>query len=283
MSGDRQPAVAGQFYPADEAALREKLEWAFAHELGPGGPPRPDPGNPDTYGVVAPHAGLSYSGPVAAHAYAALAEAGTPDVVIALGPNHTGRGKAVSVSEAERWRTPLGAVEIHEEARSVLLDRSAVATAGSVAHASEHAVEVHLPFLQYLYDDPPAVLPIAVGRQDDAVVADLGPAIAATIEDVDAAGVTVASTDLTHYEPRDVAQRKDEMVIDRIEALDASGLLDLVESESISMCGYGPTAAVIHAVADVGATTGRRLEYATSGDLGGDPSSVVGYCAAAFE
>lgn len=283
MSSERPPAVAGQFYERDPDALRTQLEWAFEHELGPGRPPAPEPAKPDIYGVVSPHAGISYSGPVAAHTYHALAGAGTPDVVIVVGPNHSGRGNPVSVSDADRWRTPLGTVPIHDEARASLLARSDIATRGAAAHAAEHAIEVQLPFLQYLYDEPPAIVPIAMGRQDSTVVDDLGPAIGAVLERVDGAGVAIASTDLTHYEPRDVARRQDEMAIDRIEALDAVGLLEVVDTESISMCGYGPTVTVMRAVEGLGARTGRRLQYATSGDVGGDTSSVVGYCAATFE
>lgn len=283
MTDVREPAVAGRFYAADATALREQVHDTLTHPLGPGAEPDVGPGPVAAHGLVSPHAGLPYSGPVAAHGYVEVAGQGRPDVVVIVGPNHTGLGDPIAVSDADRWPTPLGVVDVHDGVRDAILSASSLATRDARAHLREHAVEVQLPFLQSLYEDPPAVVPIIMGRQDPEAVADLGDALAVATESSDESVLLVASTDLTHYEPQSVAERRDAQVIDRIEALDSDGLLDVVERENVSMCGYGPTAAVVAASRDRGATGGRCLQYATSGDVAGPAEEVVGYCSATLE
>lgn len=279
---DRPPAVAGQFYEGDPDRLREQVQSAFDHSLGPGGLPSPEPGPPDIAGLVSPHAGLPYSGPVAAHGYGVLAERGRPDVLVLVGPNHTGAGESVAVSAAERWETPLGDVDVHEPIRDRLIEGSEHATLDEMAHRREHSIEVQLPFVQTIFDDPPAIVPVVMGRQTKALANDLGSAIA-TAADGPESVLPIASTDLTHYELQSAAESVDATVIERIEALDADGLMDVVERDAISMCGYGPTAAVLSAAAAIGADVGRCLQYATSGDVTGSAAEVVGYCSAVLE
>ncbi|MFW5905244.1 MAG: AmmeMemoRadiSam system protein B [archaeon] len=280
MPGDREPAVAGQFYEADANALSDQVADAFTHRLGPGTMPAPGDGPPDATGIVSPHAGLPYSGPVAAHGYAEMARQGRPEVVVLVGPNHSGIGDPVAVSAADRWRTPLGTVPVDEGVRDRLLDATPSATLDEAAHRGEHSLEVQLPFLQVLYEAPPTIVPVVMSRQDRDTALDLGSALATVVAETDESVVLVASTDLTHYEPQSVATENDATIVDRIEALDATGLLDVVARQSLSMCGYGPTAAVLHASATVGASAGRSLQYATSGDLTGSTDEVVGYCSA---
>jgi AmmeMemoRadiSam system protein B len=280
MPGERAPAVAGQFYEAGADALSEQVVEAFRHPLGPGEVPPPGDGRIDATGIVSPHAGLPFSGPVAAQGYAEIANQGRPDVVVFVGPNHTGIGDPVAISDADRWRTPLGSIPVHDDLRSRLLDDSATATLDERAHSREHSIEVQLPFLQTLYETPPAIVPVVMSRQDRDTVRELGSALARIVAETDESVLLVASTDLTHYEPQSVAEETDAGVIDRIEEVDAEGLLDLVERESISMCGYGPTAAVLFASVELGVTAGRGLQYATSGDVTGRTDEVVGYCSA---
>ena len=283
MVDERPAAAAGRFYEGSRDALREQVESAFTHELGPGAVPEPGIGSPDIAGLVSPHAGLPYSGHVAAHGVDALASQGCPDVLVIVGPNHTGRGDPVAVSDADRWQTPLGSVPVHDAARDVVLRESERATSDEQAHREEHALEVQLPFIQVVYDDPPAIVPIVMADQSRSSVNDLGDAISAVSNRLDESVVGVASTDLTHYEPQGVAEQADRTVIERIEALDSSGLLEQVERQSISMCGPGPTAAVLSASVAVGADEGRCLQYATSGDVTGSTAEVVGYCSAIME
>ena len=283
MPGERPPAVAGQFYEAGADALSEQVREAFGHRLGPGAMPSTGEGTIDATGTVSPHAGLPFSGPVAAHGYAEIANQGRPDVVVLVGPNHTGIGDPVAISDADRWRTPLGTIPVHDDVRDGLLDASATATLDQRAHSREHSIEVQLPFLQVLYETAPAIVPVVMSRQEHDTASELGSALATIVAETDDSVLLVASTDLTHYEPQSVAEETDAAVIDRIEELDARGLLDLVERESISMCGYGPTAAVLVAATELGGTTGRRLQYATSGDVTGRTDEVVGYCSAIVE
>ncbi|CCQ32403.1 candidate gene for the hypothesized phosphomevalonate decarboxylase; COG1355, predicted dioxygenase [Halorhabdus tiamatea SARL4B] len=274
MDSARQPAVAGRFYVRNEAPLREQVEGMFTHAVGPGSVPTATAGSPEIAGLVAPHAGLPFSGPVAAHSYAALAESGTPETVVILGPNHTGVGAAVAVPGDDEWRTPLGSVQIDADLREQIVD-STDATVDDRAHASEHAAEVQLPFLQYLYDDL-AVLPISLRRQDADVSRQLGEALAAH---TDEETVVIASSDFTHYEPHDVAIERDELALDRIEANDPAGLIETVEREGLSVCGYGAIAAMLWANGEDSQVD--VFAHATSGDTAGSRDDVVGYASVA--
>lgn len=280
---ERAPAVAGRFYEGDTEALREQVRSMFTHRLGPGDVPSPADDGESITGLVSPHAGLPYSGPVAAHGIAAVAKRERPDVLVLVGPNHTGMGDPVAVSEADGWRTPLGTVPVHDGLRADLVGRSSYATLDERAHGGEHSLEVQLPFFQFLYDRPPSIVPVVMGSQTPETIDDLGSSLTSAVETSEDSVLLVASTDLTHYEPQAVAESNDQQVIDRIEDLDADGLVDVVERESISMCGYGPTAAVIEASRSLGAQTGRCLQYATSGDVTGSTGEVVGYCSATVE
>ena len=279
----RPPAVAGAFYSGTEKGLRRQIEWCFRHELGPGELPEPvDRPLEKLVALVCPHAGYMYSGPVAAHAYARLAKEGKPDVVILLGPNHTGFGRSVAVYPRGAWRTPLGDVEVDERVVQAILERAAIASDDEAAHAYEHSIEVQLPFLQYFYGSGFRIVPICMMFQDLRTSTEVGQAIAAAIKELGLNALVIASTDLTHYEPHEVAVRKDSEVIKAIEALDVSGLYRAVEELPVSMCGYGPTAAAMVAARELGATRGELLKYATSGDITGDRSAVVGYAAIAI-
>ena len=274
MTSARQPAVAGRFYAGDEPSLREQVEAMFTHEVGPGSVPTTADGSPEIAGLVAPHAGLPFSGPVAAHSYAALADSGTPETIVIVGPNHTGVGAAVAVPGDDEWRTPLGAVPIDDDLREKIVEETDV-TVDDRAHASEHAAEVQLPFLQYLYDDL-AVLPISLRRQDAEVSRELGDALATH---ADTETVVIASSDFTHYEPHGVAIERDKLALDRIRANDPAGLIETVEREGLSVCGYGAIAAMLWASGEDAEVD--LLAHATSGDTAGGRDDVVGYASVA--
>lgn len=265
----RKPAVAGRFYASEPDALGEQVQSAFEHPLGPGSPTGQQGDSPIS-GLVVPHAGMLYSGPIAAHAYAALASR-RPETVVIVGPNHTGVGAPVALPERDHWRTPLGELPIGTGLRDELASETEARIDGQ-AHAREHAAEVQLPFLQELFDEV-SILPISLRRQEAAVARDLGSAIASTADDV----TVVASSDFTHYEPHDVALKRDELALERIRAGDPDGLVETVESEGLSVCGYGAIATMLHAVdgdPDV-------LAHATSGETAGSKDEVVSYAAIA--
>jgi len=256
------------------------VESCFLHELGPGRLPRVNPsGRRRIFGLVCPHAGYMYSGPVAAHSYLALAEDGVPATAIILGPNHTGVGSGVSLMTEGAWETPLGRVEIDSELAAKIQKASAIIDTDEEAHRHEHSLEVQLPFLQYLYQNSVKIVPICLMMQDLATAAEVGDAIAKAATP---STVIVASTDMTHYEPHAAAQTKDRKAIDAILALDDARLQETVESKGITMCGHGPVASTIVASKILGAKSARFLGYSTSGDITGDQGAVVGYLAASF-
>jgi len=272
----RYPAVAGLFYEGDSEALKRRIEWCFKHKLGPGSIPSVNErGERNIIGLVCPHAGYVYSGPIAAHSYAELAKDGIPDVVVILGPNHTGLGSGVSIVDSGYWRTPLGNVEVNSEVAKRIVRNSEIIAVDELAHVQEHSIEVQLPLLQYIYGDRFSFVPICMMLQMRDVCVEVGNAIAKAVENENV--VIIASTDFTHYESHDRAYSKDVKVLKAIEALDPDLMLKLVDSLPVSMCGPGPVASMLYAVKKLGAKKATILKYATSGDVTGDKYSVVGY------
>ncbi len=263
----RRAAVAGQFYPGTKEELRKKIEQCFKHELGPGSLPGKEGSAREIKGLVAPHAGYTYSGPVAAHAYKALYQDGMPDTFIVIGPNHHGMGASIALG-SEAFETPLGTVEIHTDTVEKL--KNGDVRIDNNAHVYEHSIEVQLPFLQYLYGDV-RVVPICLTKQDYETAVKLGKLLKEVIADTDA--VIIASTDFSHYVLKGVAEERDRMAIDKIIANDPESFYRTVMKEHISMCGYGP---VVAAMVATGFTSARLLKYATSGDVM-PMRDVVGY------
>jgi AmmeMemoRadiSam system protein B len=263
----RYPHVAGQFYEGSERGLRKQIEACFLHELGPGKIPELKEGERKIKGAVVPHAGYMFSGPVAGHVMAALAEDGFPETFIVLGPKHSGFGSPVALT-TEEFNTPLGNVAIDMELAKSL--HTGVIDDDIVSHRSEHSIEVQLPFLQYLKPDIKFV-PICIGHQTYKMAKEVGGIISAAIEGKDV--VVLASTDFSHYVPREVAEKKDMKAMEAILQLDAKSLYKTVDKYNISMCGYGPVMTMIEAVK--GNET-QLLKYSTSGDVV-EMRDVVGY------
>jgi MEMO1 family protein len=276
----RKPAVAGLFYELDPDSLREQIEWCFKHELGPGNIPVMG-SKRDIKGVITPHAGYVYSGPVAAHAYHEIAEDGFPDTFIILCPNHTGLGSGVSTMNSGSWETPLGLADIDGEFADLMIEHSGIIDSNPTAHQKEHSAEVQLPFLQYLNPDFQFV-PVTMWMHDIETSKEIGNSIAKTASELGRDVVVIASTDFTHYQPQIVAQNQDMQVIDAIKAMDENLMMNRVAELNVSMCGYGPVAATMIATKKMGATNCEMLKYATSGDTTGDKSSVVAYASGVF-
>jgi len=280
----REPAVAGMFYRAGAAELKEQVESCFLGAGGPGSLPSVNPAGPrKIVGLVSPHAGFIYSGGVAAWAYHRLAEDGLPETAVLIGPNHRSYFPAVALSNERAWRTPMGEVALDAAVAAEIASSYPTASIEPSAHHGEHSLEVQLPFLQYVAGLGNAgirIVPILMGasaRSGDGTEAarQLGGAIADALRGKDA--VIIASTDFTHYETSEAAQAKDSSAIAGILALDEKSLLDTVEALDISMCGALPTAVTIAACKKLGAVSARRLAYRNSGDVTGDYLEVVGY------
>jgi AmmeMemoRadiSam system protein B len=215
-----------------------------------------------------------YSGPVAANGFHFIAEEGQPETVIVIGPNHTGYGSGASIIVEGAWRTPLGDIKINSHLASTIQRNTKFLDIDHSAHRYEHSIEVQLPFLQYVYDQF-RLVPICMQMQDLGVSYDLGMAIADAIKDLNV--LIIASTDFSHYEPQQIAASKDGKAIAAITNLDEKALHNIIQTHQVSMCGYGPVSAAIVVAKQLGATTGRLLQYKTSGDITGDYSQVVGY------
>jgi hypothetical protein len=277
----RYPAVAGTWYAGSPDRLRTQIESLFIHKFGPGNLPlKTKEGPRNLVGLVVPHAGYMASGPIAAYAYYNLAKDGKPDTIIIFGPNHTGQGSALSIMNEGAWRTPLGDVTIDTETANHILKASKIIDIDDRAHIYEHSIELQLPFLAYLYDSEFKFVPICFMMQDLRTSQEVGKAVAIALKGKNA--LIIASSDMTHYEPQERAEKKDKLAIDAALNLHEEQYYEIVDSYGISTCGYGPVIAAITASKELGATKSKLLSYKTSGDVLGNYSSVVGYASIAF-
>ena len=274
----RRPAVAGQFYPASPSVLRKTIEECFLHEIGPRKLP-PAEGS-KMIGLVCPHAGYTYSGPVAAHSYLALSAMASCNLIIIIGPNHYGMGSGVAVPSVKKWQTPLGEVPIAKNAAEDLVETSGIIDIDDLSHIQEHSIEVQIPFLQFIFNKPFKILPVSMLLQDKKTAIEVGEAVAEIA--MKWKSFVIASSDLTHYEPHDIASKKDRELIKAIESLDVDAHYEILRKLNLTACGYGPIASVMTASKILGAKNGKLLQYATSGDTGGSRDAVVGYAAIGF-
>ena len=259
----REAAVAGQFYPGNAGELRKVVEALVQ---------KPET-LMDAKGIVVPHAGYVYSGSVAGKVFSSVR---LHKKCIILGPNHSGRGPALAISPAGAWRTPLGTTTVDPEMNRDLMDACPGLQEDSSAHRSEHCLEVQIPFLQVLQPDF-SFSAICVRTANYRDLEALGHAMAHVVHAGQEPVLLVASSDMTHYENADTAARQDQLAIDRVLAVDPVGLYRVVLENDITMCGFAPTVAVLVACADLGATSGRLIEYTNSGAASGDYDRVVAY------
>jgi AmmeMemoRadiSam system protein B len=228
--------------------------------------------------IIAPHAGLMYSGPVAAHAYRLLRQHRF-DVIVLVGPSHFVGFEGVAIHPRGGFRTPLGVVAIDEECAAALMTASNTVREIPAAHAREHSLEMQLPFVQHLAPGVP-IVPLVMGMQTAETARQLADGLIVTLRDRRA--LIVASTDLSHYHDAATAARLDHVVIDHVSRFDPDGLQRTLDREPGHACGGGPTVSVMRTALGLGARTAVVLAYADSGDVSGDKSAVVGYMAAAL-
>ena len=272
----RRPAVAGTWYPADPSRLAADLRsYLAAADTGPGD--RTVPNDATLIALVAPHAGLMYSGPVAAHAYRLLRQR-TFDAIVLVGPSHYVAFDGVSVWPTGAFATPLGNLPIDERLATAIAAACSDVVERSDAHAREHSLEMQLPFLAYLAPGVP-IVPLVMGHQTRATADALGDALAQTLRGRRA--LLVASSDLSHFFDARTAAALDRDVIGDIDRLDTEGLMSRLERRPEHACGGGPIVSVLRAAHTLGASASRVVRYADSGDISGDKQSVVGYLAAA--
>jgi MEMO1 family protein len=256
----RQPAVAGRFYPGDPRTLRRDVERLLADRA-----PRA------ALGAVVPHAGYVYSGGVAGRTLGRLR---IPPRVVILCPNHTGRGPRISVYAEGAFLIPGAEVPVDAALAARVLAEVPGAQADTRAHEREHAIEVELPFLHALAPDV-RIVPMVLGGLDAAEAVAVGEGIARAIGADDV--LVLASSDMSHYVPHDVATARDRLAIERLLAVDPEGLHATCEQNDISMCGVLPATALLAYARVRGGARPELVQYATSGEAFGAYDSVVGY------
>ena len=264
----RAPAVSGRFYPGAKAELADAVATLLAGA-------RADPPAAARAAIV-PHAGYAYSGPTAARVFARLT---LPSLIVILAPNHTGVCRApggASLWEAGAFRTPLGDVPVDAPFAAALREASPLVGVDHEAHRSEHAVEVELPFLQVLRPDA-RIVPLVLAWDAWEPARELGAALARVVGEAHEPVLLLASSDLNHYEPAAVSERKDARALEAVTALDGAELLARCRRERISMCGRAPAATVLAAARALGAARADVVDYRHSGWVSGDDSQVVGY------
>ena len=272
----RPPSVAGAFYAGTKSTLTKQISECFTHKFGPGKVPEVDVnGKREIIGIISPHAGYMYSGPIAANGYAKLALDGVPEHVIILGPNHTGYGSGVSILTDGDWETPLGQLNIDTPLAKRVQRSNEIMDIDEVAHRYEHSIEVQIPYLQFLYGASVKFIPICMMMQDLQTSRDIATAIFNQTKGENC--LIIASSDFTHYEPQEKAVRNDQTAIDAIMKLDDSKLNYLGESNKVTMCGYGPITVLLATAKKMGDVKAQFITHKTSGDITGDKSSVVGY------
>ena len=259
----RPPAVAGRFYPDDPVTLLEEVQRHLEQEAP----------KVSAQGVIAPHAGIMYSGDVAGTVYSRIE---IPETVILLGPNHTGMGEPIAVFSHGSWIMPFGDLEIDAILAENILKNLPIARDNEDAHRLEHSLETQLPFLQY-FRKQFKLVPICLMRLSFDECEMLARAIVQAVQMSDRPVLIVASSDMTHYESHAHASEKDHRAIDQILKMSPEGLFRTVEEEGITMCGVGPATVMLTACKALGSTQAELARYMTSGEVSGDMDQVVGY------
>lgn len=260
----RQPYVAGYFYPDDPERLKKTIQ-SFVRE---------EPERIRAIGVVSPHAGYEYSGPVAGKVYSSVE---IPETVVILSPAHHRINSLFALFDRGSWSTPLGEVSVERRLADLVVLGTELVSRDPEAHRKEHSIEVQIPFLQYFRPEVtivPLMISYEAGWEE---LRQLGEALAEAIKQFEQPVLLVASTDMSHYVSKKVAEELDYKAISFIEKIDPEGLYNVVTSYGISMCGFQPTSAMLVAARLLGACAGRLLTYQTSGERTGDYREVVGY------
>jgi len=259
----RSPAVAGQFYYGAAANLTRQVEQYIDKNAI----------KEKVIGLISPHAGLMYSGAVAGAVYSAI---DFPATFVLIGPNHTGLGPQISLMESGEWEIPTGTFPIDEQISYRIALSLPIVSKDTKAHMFEHSLEVQLPFISY-FSKRAKIVPIVMLSASVEECRILGEGIAKAVKTAAYPVVIVASSDMSHYVPDNIARQKDKKAIDRMLSLDPEGLYETVVRNSISMCGYLAAVTTLFAAKALGARSAKLVKYATSAEVSGDYDQVVGY------
>ena len=270
----RPSPIAGQWYEGDPKMLARTIDEYLDHARLP-------ELDGEVVAVIAPHAGHRYSGAVAGYAFAALRER-KPNLVAVISPMHQPYYEPLITTAHDAYSTPLGNLPIDKDALlelDVILKSELGFGLSPVSHDMEHSLEIELPFLQRIFQYEWKLLPIMVRAQEPRVAQGLGSALAKVLGKRNFA--LVASTDLSHFYTQNIANQLDAEMLKRFESFDPDSIFEAEHSGKAFACGHAAVAAVLWASRELGANKVKVLHHATSGDVTGDYSSVVGYGAAA--
>ncbi|MDQ7816655.1 MAG: AmmeMemoRadiSam system protein B [Melioribacteraceae bacterium] len=268
MKGIREPAVAGMFYPATSPKLKEQINQLLNEAV-----------QLEQYsnvaGIVSPHAGYLYSGKTAAYGFNSLLKRDYETVII-ISPSHREYFRGISIYDGEAYRTPLGDVPVNKEMIEKITTDSKIIFKGIQGHRAEHAVEVQIPFLQMILKDF-SIVPIVLGDQSRNFVFELADKLALVIDDKT---LIIASSDLSHFYSRSMADKLDSVVESDINNNDYEKLQSDLETGRCEACGGGAIVAMMRTANLTNKKNARVLSRTDSGDVTGDHSEVVGYLSA---
>ena len=267
---DARPSpIAGTWYPKNPEALANSIDEYLRDAKLP-------PIQGQVIGVIAPHAGHRYSGSVAAHAFATLRGL-TPDIVVILSPFHNFDPHPLLTTKHQAYNTPLGNIEVDSSAVDELQSHLQIPIT-PIANDKEHSLEIELPFLQRVLKNEFKLLPVMIRAQEEFVAEQLGTALAKVMKNRNA--ILVASTDLSHFYDQQTATQLDQEMLKCFTVLDPSMIFEAEQTGKGFACGHAAVATVQWTAKALGANKVQILKQATSGDVTGDYSSVVGYGAA---
>ena len=275
---DRQPAVAGQFYPGNAGELRSVLKDLYSHAV----PPK---GIENIAAIISPHAGYVYSGGVAASAFNQLDSKRRYDNIFIIGPSHHVGFEGASVYTAGNFVTPLGTVQVNTQLGKQLIQKSKAFVSRNDAHLSEHSVEVQVPFLQYRFGKNCVIVPIVVGAGSPATLKDIALGLRPYFND---RNLFVISSDFSHYPPYNDAKKADKATADAIASRSPDALMRVMKSNlesgipnmETSLCGWPCVLTLLYMIQDDPQMNVQIIDYKNSGDASvGQKDQVVGYCA----
>lgn len=268
----RPPSVAGMFYPSSKDELKETVNTFLANATSVA------IDSEKLYGIISPHAGYVYSGIVAAAGYKLLKKFPVENVVV-IAPSHQEYFEGSSVFAGSAYQTPLGTITVHKEmCNAIANDRDSIQLS-MYGHRGEHSLEVQLPFLQSIFPEGFKLIPIVMGINRLSDINELSQALKEVAESYEFA--IVASSDLSHYHPYDIAVSKDQHLISLLENYDMEQLEEGFLSERLEACGISPILALMKYALLAGNPACKKLDYKNSGDTSGMKSQVVGYVSAA--
>lgn len=263
----RRAKVAGYFYSSKSKELLQELEDYM-----------PEVPKIDAFGAICPHAGYVYSGSVAGAVYSKLKP---KEIFILIGPNHTDYGTEVALMTEGEWEIPLGNIKIHEELAKKIIEKNSFAKDDIHAHIHEHSLEVQLPFI-YKLNPEAQIVPITLKMLSLKDCLSLAQGIVLAVNELNFRDkvVVVASTDMSHYLPDELARKVDSLAVEKIRHFDPEGLYNTVLEHGISMCGFVPTVTMLYTTKLLGAKEIQVIKYTTSAEVSRDYDKVVGYLGA---